>query len=126
MLSRRRLLQTCAVSLAAPTHAVRSDGLDTESHDLVVVGSGAAGLSAAVAAHREGLSDVLILEREPLIGGSSVVCGGQLSVAETNLQKSLGIHDSEELFFRRHDACGRISKRSRARARFYSGSQESV
>lgn len=99
MLSRRRLLQTCAVSLAASAHAVCSGGWDTESHDLVVVGSGAAGLAAAVAAHREGLSDILILEREPLIGGSSVVCGGQFSVAGTNLQKALGIHDSEELFF---------------------------
>jgi len=37
--------------------------------DLVVVGGGSAGLSGAVAAYDEGLRDILIIERNPVLGG---------------------------------------------------------
>lgn len=38
-------------------------------HDLVIVGGGPAGMAAAVAAYDAGCTDVVILEREPEIGG---------------------------------------------------------
>lgn len=38
-------------------------------HDIVIIGGGPAGLAAAVAARRAGVSDVLILERDGLLGG---------------------------------------------------------
>ncbi|MCH5156638.1 MAG: FAD-dependent oxidoreductase [Clostridiales bacterium] len=37
--------------------------------DLVIIGGGPAGLAAAVAAFDEGLRDIIILEREPTLGG---------------------------------------------------------
>lgn len=37
--------------------------------ELVIVGGGPAGMAAAVAAHEEGLSDILIIEREDSLGG---------------------------------------------------------
>ena len=95
MSSRRKLLQLPLAAFAGFVGPVMAKESDESEYDLVIIGSGAAGLASAVAAHEEGLSRILILEREPFIGGSSIVCGGQFSVAGTELQKSLGIHDTE-------------------------------
>jgi succinate dehydrogenase/fumarate reductase flavoprotein subunit len=44
--------------------------------DVVVIGSGAAGLSAALAARDSGAPEVLVAEAEGVIGGSSRLSGG--------------------------------------------------
>ena len=43
-------------------------------HDLVVVGGGPAGMAAAVAAYAAGITDVVILDREPQLGGILMQC----------------------------------------------------
>ncbi len=45
--------------------------------DLVVVGSGAAGLACAITAKKRGL-DVVVLEKEPVFGGTTALSGGVL------------------------------------------------
>lgn len=44
------------------------------NHDLVIVGGGPAGMAAAVAAYDAGCTDVVILDREPQIGGILMQC----------------------------------------------------
>ena len=72
---------------------------ETATVDLVIVGSGAAGLSAAYWAAEGGLQNILVLEKEPVIGGSSTIAEGVFSVSDTPYQKAQNISDSDELFF---------------------------
>ena len=48
--------------------------------DVVVVGSGAAGLAAALTAHANGLKP-LVIERSEILGGSSALAGGGILLA---------------------------------------------
>lgn len=67
--------------------------------DVLVAGSGAAGLTAAVTARKAGF-DVLIVEKEALIGGTSATSGGVLWVPGSHrsqeVQARLGVSDSRE------------------------------
>lgn len=63
------------------------------TYDLVVVGSGAAALTAAATAAHNGLS-VIILEKSALLGGTSAVSGGMLWVVENHYAKEAGSDDS--------------------------------
>ena len=44
------------------------------NHDIVIVGGGPAGMAAAVAAYDAGCTDVVILDREPQLGGILMQC----------------------------------------------------
>ena len=66
------------------------------SYDVVVVGSGAAGLTAALAASSAGAT-VAILERGGKFGGSSSLSGGQLWIPHNRYQESARIQDSEAM-----------------------------
>ncbi|MBL8378988.1 MAG: FAD-dependent oxidoreductase [Burkholderiales bacterium] len=64
--------------------------------DVVVIGAGACGLTAALAAKEAG-AEVLVLERDTKPTGSTSLSTGLIPAAGTKLQKSLGIDDSPEL-----------------------------
>jgi len=66
--------------------------------DLVIVGGGLAGFSAALSAAEAGLSAV-VLEKQPQIGGSSAMSGGCLAFAGTDIQRRQGVEDSADLLF---------------------------
>ena len=61
-----------------------------KDYDVIVVGSGAAGLAAAVAAADAGAS-VLVVESEKRVGGSSRLSGGHFYAAGTSVQKAAGV-----------------------------------
>jgi fumarate reductase flavoprotein subunit len=71
-------------------------GFET-SAPIVVVGAGAAGLCAALAA-REAGADVVVLERDSLPRGSTALSAGLIPAAGTHFQKALGIADDPALF----------------------------
>ncbi|MCL1035933.1 fumarate reductase flavoprotein subunit FccA [Shewanella submarina] len=68
----------------------------TESTDVVVIGSGGAGLAAAVAARNDGAS-VILLEKEPIPGGNTKLAAGGMNAAETKPQAKLGIQDKKSI-----------------------------
>ncbi len=70
-----------------------------ETYDVIVIGTGFAGLAAAAKAAQRGLS-VLIVEKMGRIGGNSVINGGGMAVPNNHLQKKHGIKDSNELFIK--------------------------
>lgn len=67
--------------------------------DIVVVGAGGAGLSAAVAAAETGNLKIIVLEKQGIIGGNTNYSTGGINAAETDVQKELGIEDSKQLFY---------------------------
>ena len=76
--------------------------------DVVVAGSGAAGLTAAILAHDQG-ARVAVLERSDKVGGTSAVSGGGIWVPLNDHMASLGVTDSREgaLAYCKRLACGR-------------------
>ncbi len=65
--------------------------------DIVVVGGGIAGLAAALEAAQNG-ADVILVEKMPILGGSTIRSGGKILAAGTEFQKAQGITDSGEDF----------------------------
>jgi succinate dehydrogenase/fumarate reductase flavoprotein subunit len=73
--------------------------------DVLVVGSGAAGMSAAVTAAHRGLK-VLIVEKEPRFGGTTARSGGWLWIPGTSLARAWGINEAPDAArtYLRHEA----------------------
>ena len=67
----------------------------TQSADVVVLGSGAAGLVAAIAA-ADGGASVALIEKSELIGGTTSMSGGIIWMPVNHLQAAAGITDSRE------------------------------
>ena len=63
--------------------------------DILVVGSGAAGYAAAISA-RYGGAEVIMVEKAPLYGGTTLRSGGGLWVPNNRFQREKGIEDLRE------------------------------
>lgn len=70
-----------------------------ESCDILIIGAGGAGLSAAIEARSEGDDSVIVLEKMPFCGGNTRMSGGEYAAPGNWIQERLGIKDSEELLF---------------------------
>ena len=67
------------------------------NYDVVVIGAGGAGFSAAITAKNAG-ANVVLLEKMPAVGGNSLISGAEMNVAQNWVQPKLGItDDSPEL-----------------------------
>lgn len=73
---------------------------DSQEYDLIIVGSGLAGLTCGCLSLALGIKSVVIFEKEPVIGGTSAITNGFWTVGGTNLQKIFGIEDSDESLYK--------------------------
>lgn len=69
--------------------------LQTLKCDVLVIGSGAGGLTAAITARLAGL-DVIVVEKEAHFGGTTARSGGVLWIPENSVNKRLGVEDSSK------------------------------
>lgn len=67
--------------------------MDTYQTDVVVVGSGGGGMTAALVAHDAGLKTLLV-EKLPYYGGSTARSGGGVWVPNNYLMRAVGVSDS--------------------------------
>ena len=61
----------------------------SDTYDVVVVGSGASGFTAAITARRQGLS-VLMVEKDPDFGGTTAFSGGVLWIPGNHHSRTMG------------------------------------
>ena len=61
--------------------------------DVLVIGSGAGGMAAAITARKRGL-DVILIEKEPWLGGTTAISGGWLWIPCNPIAERAGITDS--------------------------------
>ncbi|MEW4412208.1 flavocytochrome c [Clostridium sp. AN503] len=86
---------TAAESTEAETEAAKAEN---QQADIVVIGAGGAGMTAAIQAVQDGATDVVVLEKMPITGGNTTRSTGGLNACATTYQEADGIEDSVELF----------------------------
>ena len=71
---------------------------ESKAADIVVIGAGGAGMTAAIKAVQDGATNVVIVEKTAMAGGNTLRATGGLNAAETTFQDRDGIEDSIQLF----------------------------
>lgn len=70
-----------------------------DEYDIVIIGSGGTGMSAAIQAHELGM-DVAVLEKNEGLGGNTNKASSGMNASESNVQYQNGIIDHNEDFYR--------------------------
>jgi fumarate reductase flavoprotein subunit len=89
--------ETEAVSGASKASYTPYDQLK-DKYDIIIVGAGGAGMSAALEAKAKGMNPV-IFEKMPVAGGNTTKSSSGMNASETKFQKEQGIEDSNDLFY---------------------------
>ncbi|MGM1049474.1 MAG: flavocytochrome c [Bacillota bacterium] len=89
--------ETEAVSGASQAGYTPIDQLK-DKYDIIIVGAGGAGMSAALEAKEKGMNPV-IFEKMPLAGGNTTKSSSGMNASETKFQKEQGINDSNDSFY---------------------------
>jgi uncharacterized protein len=93
IVTRAIALSMAAVALGSPAHLAQEK---QEPADLLIIGAGISGLSAALEAARGGAS-VLVVEMSTVGGGHAILSNGAVSIVGTPLQEQRKIADSPTL-----------------------------
>ena len=88
-------LTGCAAPRSFADEAAQTT-IDGGEYDIIVVGSGGAGMAATVGAVDQG-AKVLLLEKMPVAGGNTCFAEGGMNACCTRFQKEAGIEDSVDL-----------------------------
>lgn len=78
-----------------PVESTPLGDLETE---VLVIGGGVAGFTAAIEARSQG-AEVILIEKQGIIGGTTARSEGIIQAAETELQQENGVEDSVEQFY---------------------------
>ncbi|OPY62280.1 MAG: Urocanate reductase precursor [Syntrophorhabdaceae bacterium PtaU1.Bin034] len=70
-----------------------------ETYDVIIVGSGFAGLAAGIEARNAG-ANVMVIDKMAVLGGNSIINGGDFCAPGTKLQKQAGVQDSPDLMYK--------------------------
>lgn len=95
-LFRRNMLQvmvTGALCAGVPSLIWAAPQTIAPEYDVIVIGSGFAGLAAAISAAENG-AKVAVLEKMQVAGGNSSRSGGMMAIPGSSVQKEQGIEDS--------------------------------
>lgn len=95
---RRRLLAAGAAAALCPAAVLAAAPEPAQDWDVIVIGTGMAGLTAAVSAREAGAARVLLLEKGPLVGGHTLYAAGSVAVMSSRRQAPIGFTDSVELW----------------------------
>ncbi|MBW8186695.1 flavocytochrome c [Shewanella nanhaiensis] len=114
LLGRRNFIKgmgaAAGVAMAAPALAVSesANGVKWDKEvEVLIIGSGFAGLAAAIEATRKGAKDVHIFEKMSYFGGNSAINGGLFAAPDTPMQKQEGVKDSVDTMVADQLAAGR-------------------
>lgn len=90
-----------ASAVATPAFSAEAPQKWDETTGLLIIGTGFAGLAAALEAHYLGAKndEIMIVEKMPTPGGNSIINGGAVAAAGTDMQKKDGIKDSADLLY---------------------------
>jgi len=94
---KRRELLAFSLSSMVSVPVLAQEPKEGIQADVIVVGGGAGGLSAALTAAERGLK-VCLIEKQPMLGGDTLRSGGFFNAVDPEGQAKLGIEDSVELF----------------------------
>ncbi|RNM42176.1 flavocytochrome c [Eggerthella sinensis] len=91
-------LAGCSPQSEGASNGGSEGAAEGESYDVVIIGTGGAGMSAAIAAYDKGLTNVVLLEKMGVNGGNTNYSSSGMNASETKFQKEQGIEDSNDLF----------------------------
>ena len=94
----KRILATLLSLALVLTAMVMPATAETADADIIIVGAGGAGLSAAIHAAEAGAEKVIVLEMTAKTGGALNFTSGSMSAAGTIIQKEEGIEDTVESY----------------------------
>lgn len=85
------------LSACSPSESSEAEATNGGIYDVIVIGAGGAGMTAAISAV-EGGASALILEKMGIVGGNTMCAEGGMNACCTKIQEEEGIEDSVELF----------------------------
>ena len=82
----------------APTEAVdqpeEQEEPQNEQYDIVVAGAGAAGMMAAINAYEHGARNILVVEKQAVVGGGTAAASGGMHACDTKVMQKFGYEET--------------------------------
>ncbi len=94
----RNAVEKSGITLVAKSSSKESEKVEDATTDIVIIGAGGAGLTAAIEATSQG-KDVIVVEKNSFMGGNTNYATGGLNAAGTKYQEAEGLNDTPEIFY---------------------------